>query len=117
MLAGSCALSSKKAPATAMRMATATAIRNARMADPTRIVSIQMIAKNIASGNPKNAGSLRSGGGLERGEARRFGRVVRGVDVEERIDRLGRPVGHRNAVARGPSIDLAQVFRDDRVTQ
>src|SRR4051812_5145355 len=43
--------------------------------------------------------------------------VLRCIDVEERVDRLGRPVGDRDAVPRGPDLDLAQVLLNERVAQ
>jgi len=39
-------------------------------------------------------------------------RIFRRVDVEERIDRLGGPIGDGDAVACGPGFDLAQAFSD-----
>ena len=39
-----------------------------------------------------------------------LGGILRRVDVEERIDRLGRPVGDGDAVPRGPDLDLVQAF-------
>ena len=50
---------------------------------------------------------------------KRFGarRVFRRVDVEERIDRLGRPIGDGDAVPRRPDFDLAQVLVDQRAPQ
>ena len=39
--------------------------------------------------------------------------ILRRIHVEERIDRLGRPVGQRDAVTRGPYLDLAQVLDGD----
>jgi hypothetical protein len=37
--------------------------------------------------------------------------------VEERIDRLGGPIGDGDAVACGPDFDLAKAFSDERVAQ
>src|SRR5215467_14860538 len=51
------------------------------------------------------------------GEAGRLGYVLGGVDVEERIDRTVGPFGERDAVARGPYLDLAQSVMDERVAQ
>src|SRR5258707_10071871 len=41
-----------------------------------------------------------------------FRRIFRRVDIEERIDRLRRPIRNRDAVAGGPYFDLAKTFRD-----
>src|SRR3954469_15748807 len=43
--------------------------------------------------------------------------VLRRVDVEERVNRLVRPVGHRDAVSRGPRLDLAQILDCECVAQ
>src|SRR4029434_866817 len=43
--------------------------------------------------------------------------VGRSVDVEERVDGRCRPVRDRNAVARSPALDLAQVFLKQRLAQ
>src|SRR5256885_16423243 len=43
--------------------------------------------------------------------------VGRSVDVEERVDRRCRPVRDRNAMARSPALDLAQVFLEQRLAQ
>ena len=51
------------------------------------------------------------------GNPLRVGGIVRRVDVEERIDRHGRPVRNRHSVARGPGLDLAQPFGNKRVAQ
>jgi len=37
-------------------------------------------------------------------------RIFRGIDVEERIHRLGGPIGGGVAVAGGPELDLAQIL-------
>src|SRR4051812_46101863 len=43
--------------------------------------------------------------------------VLRRIDVEEGVDRLGRPVGDRDPVPRGPDLDLAQVLLNERLAQ
>src|SRR5262249_5468013 len=43
--------------------------------------------------------------------------IFRSVDIEEGIDRLVRPVGNRDTMPRGPHLDLAQVFIDQRLSQ
>ena len=43
------------------------------------------------------------------------GGILRRIDVEKRIDRLGRPIGQRDAMPRGPDLDLAQVFLGQRL--
>src|SRR5262245_27121584 len=43
--------------------------------------------------------------------------VFRSIDIKEWVDRLGRPIGYRDAVTRGPDFDLAQTFGDKRAAQ
>ena len=54
---------------------------------------------------------------MPRGNPLRLGGILGRVDVEERIDRRGRPVRDRNAVARGPGLDLAQPLGNKRLAQ
>ena len=44
-------------------------------------------------------------------------RVFRSIDVKEWIDRLGRPIGDRDAMTRRPDFDLAKTFGDKRPAQ
>src|SRR5665213_1605588 len=48
---------------------------------------------------------------LQRNALGAFG-IFRRVDVEERVDRLGRPLGDGNAMPRGPDLDLPQILLD-----
>jgi hypothetical protein len=47
----------------------------------------------------------------------RLRRIFRGVDVEERIHRLGGSIGGGVAVAGGPELDLAQILINKGVPQ
>src|ERR1700722_11409138 len=47
----------------------------------------------------------------------RLGEVIDGVGVEERIERLGRPCHGGEPVARGPAVDLSDIFHHQRVAQ
>ena len=47
----------------------------------------------------------------------RLGEVVHRVGIEEGIERLGWPRHGGKLVARGPTIDLADVFDDKRVAE
>ena len=75
----------------------------------------------IAPGTDDRLPAVLGAGGLDFlrscRELRRPLDILRRVHVEERIDRLGRPVGERDAVARGPHLDLAQVLDRDGVAQ
>ena len=55
--------------------------------------------------------------GILRGDIRGAGGVFGRVDVEERIDRRGRPIGEGDAVTRRPDFDLAQAVVDQRAAQ
>src|SRR5215831_21140872 len=47
----------------------------------------------------------------------RFGRILRRIDVKERIERLCRPFRDGDTVAGGPHLNLAKAFVDQRVPQ
>jgi len=51
------------------------------------------------------------------GHALSSGGVVRRIDVEERVDRLSRPIRDANTITSGPFIDLANAFNSQRATQ
>src|SRR5262245_10986477 len=92
---------------TATTMATATELQNARI-------------ESLPAQVPRMMGRAGSGIKASRGSSRQPGRLCRvggRVDVEERIDRLGRPFGQRNPVACRPYLDLAQVFVNHGATQ
>jgi len=54
---------------------------------------------------------------ISRGHRLCLRRIVRGIDVKKRINRLGRPIGDGNAVPGGPDFDLAQTFGNERAAQ
>ena len=53
---------------------------------------------------------------VQRRQAFGLGDILDRISVEERIERLGRPIHRRERVARGPAVDLAEVLDDQRVT-
>lgn len=46
-----------------------------------------------------------------------FGEILKGVGVEEGIERFGRPGDRRNPVAPGPGFDLTDTFVDEGLAQ
>ena len=53
---------------------------------------------------------------LQRNARSGFG-VLGCVDIEEWVDWIDRPCGHRDAMTRRPQIDLAQAFVNQRFAQ
>src|SRR4029077_8901368 len=53
---------------------------------------------------------------LQRNALGAFG-IFRRVDVEERVDRLGRPLGDGDAMPRGPDLDLSHILLNQRLSK